>query len=97
MKQTKSSFIKIRVSEEEHERIDQLADQRNLSVSEYVRNCSLNEKTIVVVDRAPIIIQHLSRLSDLVNSFQVSLQPRDQEELKNLIHEEVRELWQSLK
>ena len=97
MKQTKSSFIKIRVSEEEHERINQLAAQRNLSVSEYVRNCSLNEKTIVVVDRAPIIIQHLSQLSDLVNSFQVSLQPRDQEELKNLIHEEVRELWQSLK
>ena len=86
---------KFKVTEEEAQKLDELASQRNMTFSEYIRECTLNNNTIPVVDKAPMILTHLASLSTLVNDLNTIEDKNDN--TKQLIQEEIQALWQSLK
>lgn len=86
---------KFKVTEEEAQKLEELSGQRNLSTSEYIRQCALNENTIPVIDKAPVILTHLASLSTLINDLEPLVHDEKDNTVK-LIQEEVLSLWQSL-
>lgn len=86
---------KVKVTKEEAKKLKDLSTKRNLSASEYIRQCALNEDTIPVIDKAPVILMHLVGISTLINDLE-PLVDNEKDNTVKLIQEEVLSLWQSL-
>ncbi len=77
-------------------KIKEMAQKRNMSVNEYVRQCTLNEDTIPVIDKAAEILPHLCELSTLANDI-ISLLIDEKDNTVELMKEEIQILWQFLR
>lgn len=66
-----------------------------MSVSEYIRQCTLNEDTIIIIDKADEILPHLCELSSLANDISQLVDEKDN--TVELMKEEVQTLWQFLR
>lgn len=86
---------KFKVTAEEAQKIKEMAQRRNMSVSEYIRQCTLNEDTIPVIDKAAEILLHLCELSTLAND--ISLLVDEKGNTAELMKEEIQILWQFLR
>lgn len=94
--QLKDKQRKFKLSEEENEKLVKLAHERHYTISEYIRQCCLNENTIPVIDRSPEILQHVASLSTLVSDLKTETELQIKNNTLDLIEEEVLELWQFL-
>ncbi len=54
---------RFKLSEEEDNKLIKLVHERNCTISEYIRQCCLNENTIPVIERSSEILQHVACLS----------------------------------
>lgn len=86
---------KFKVTEEEAQKIKEMAQRRSMSVSEYIRQCTLNEDTIIVIDKADEILPHLCEISSLANDISQLVDEKDN--TVELMKEEVQTLWQFLR
>ncbi|MCD8015651.1 MAG: hypothetical protein LUG99_21320 [Lachnospiraceae bacterium] len=95
-KGNQNSSLYIRLSKKEKQQIQKLAADRNLSVSEYIRLCSLNTKSLPIIYKAEEILPHLTNLSNGVNEL-TSAKGYDFKLTVDYILKEADSIWQCLK